>query len=93
MLSLFLLVTCIRRFAFSKFLFYIVFLAFIQMASAEEDITGLRETSSDDEDYSYEDEITDTEASVQGNISGKRGPYSKRKMRGIYLVYFLFMTL
>ncbi|RWW31655.1 hypothetical protein GW17_00003715 [Ensete ventricosum] len=53
-----------------------------QMASAEEDIAGLRDVTSEDEDYSYEDELTDTEASIPGSVSGRRGQFSKRKTRG-----------
>ncbi|WOK99443.1 CHD3-type chromatin-remodeling factor PICKLE [Canna indica] len=47
-----------------------------QMASADEDIP-----SSEDEDYSYEDDLSDTETNVPGNVSGRRGQSSKRKMR------------
>ncbi|XP_065003974.1 CHD3-type chromatin-remodeling factor PICKLE-like [Musa acuminata AAA Group] len=53
-----------------------------QMASAEEDIAGLRDVTSEDEDYSYEDDLTDTEASIPGSVSGRRGQFSKRKTRG-----------
>lgn len=53
------------------------------MASAEEDIAGLRDVTSEDEDYSYEDDLTDTEASIPGSVSGRRGQFSKRKTRGI----------
>ncbi|URD94467.1 CHD3-type chromatin-remodeling factor [Musa troglodytarum] len=53
-----------------------------QMASAEEDVAGLRDVTSEDEDYSYEDDLTDTEASIPGGVSGRRGQFSKRKTRG-----------
>ncbi|KAG6537882.1 hypothetical protein ZIOFF_002985 [Zingiber officinale] len=55
-----------------------------QMASAEDDITGVQDVSSEDEDYSCEDDLSDTESNLPGNVSGRRGPYSKRKLRADY---------
>ncbi|AQL01564.1 CHD3-type chromatin-remodeling factor PICKLE [Zea mays] len=52
-----------------------------QMAAADED--DIHDLSSEDEDYSLEDDISDNDTSLQGNISGKRGQYSKRKSRNV----------
>jgi chromodomain-helicase-DNA-binding protein 4 len=54
------------------------FLRFVQMAAADEDDIDL---SSEDEDYSFEDDVSDNDTTLQGNVSGKRGQYSKRKSR------------
>ncbi|WVZ82247.1 hypothetical protein U9M48_029533 [Paspalum notatum var. saurae] len=51
-----------------------------QMTAADEDDIDL---SSEDEDYSFEDDVSDNDTSLQGNISGKRGQYSKRKSRNV----------
>lgn len=67
-------------------------LGLFQMASAEDDITGVQDVSSEDEDYSCEDDLSDTESNLPGNVSGRRGPYSKRKLRGILSVYLLLVT-
>lgn len=48
------------------------------MATADEDDIDL---SSEDEDYSLEDDVSDNDTTLQGNVSGKRGQYSKRKSR------------
>lgn len=55
------------------------FLLHVQMAAADED--DIHDLSSEDEDYSLEDDVSDNDTSLQGNISGKRGQYSKRKSR------------
>jgi hypothetical protein len=47
------------------------------MAAADED--DIHDLSSEDEDYSYEDEVSDNDTTLPGNISGKRGQSSKRK--------------
>lgn len=54
-----------------------------QMAAADEDdITGLHE-SSEDEDYSYDDDVSDNDTNLQGNISGRRGQYAKKNSRNV----------
>ncbi|XP_062228270.1 CHD3-type chromatin-remodeling factor PICKLE-like [Phragmites australis] len=52
-----------------------------QMSAADED--DIHDLSSEDEDYSYEDDVSDNDTSLQGNISGRRGQYSKRKSRNV----------
>ncbi|CAN6214832.1 unnamed protein product [Urochloa humidicola] len=52
-----------------------------QMAAADED--DIRDLSSEDEDYSLEDDVSDNETTLQGNVSGRRGQYSKRKSRNV----------
>jgi chromodomain-helicase-DNA-binding protein 4 len=48
------------------------------MAAADEEDIDL---STEDEDYSLEDDVSDNDTTLQGNISGKRGQYSRRKSR------------
>ncbi|KAL6861920.1 hypothetical protein ACP4OV_017620 [Aristida adscensionis] len=55
-----------------------------QMAAADED--DIHDLSSEDEDYSLEDDVSDNDTSLQGNMPGKRGQYSKRKSRNIDLI-------
>uniref|UniRef100_A0A0E0DXZ4 DNA helicase n=1 Tax=Oryza meridionalis TaxID=40149 RepID=A0A0E0DXZ4_9ORYZ len=53
-----------------------------QMAAADEDdITGLHDMSSEDDDYSYDDDVSDNDTSLQSGLAGRRGPYSKKKQR------------
>lgn len=70
-----------------------ILFGFFQMASAEDDAAGVQDVSSEDEDYSCEDDLSDTESNLPGNVSGRRGPYSKRKLRGILSDYLLFNFL
>ncbi|KAL6606072.1 hypothetical protein ACP70R_041725 [Stipagrostis hirtigluma subsp. patula] len=55
-----------------------------QMATADED--DIHDLSSEDEDYSLEDDVSDNDTSLQGNIPGRRGQYSKRKSRNVDLI-------
>nr|CAB3469615.1 unnamed protein product [Digitaria exilis] len=50
-----------------------------QMAAADED--DIHDLSSEDEDYSLDDDVSDNDTGLQGNATGRRGQYSKRKMR------------
>jgi len=52
-----------------------------QMAAADED--DIHDLSSEDEDYSFEDDVSDNDTNLQGNVSGRRGQYSKRKSRNV----------
>jgi chromodomain-helicase-DNA-binding protein 4 len=62
------------------------------MAAADED--DIHDLSSEDEDYSFEDEASDNDTILSGNISGKRGQYSKRKSRkGVVWVLFHYVIL
>lgn len=54
-------------------------------AADEDDITGLHDISSEDDDYSYDDDVSDNDTSIQGNVSGKRGPYSKKRSRNKFI--------
>ncbi|KAG8093796.1 hypothetical protein GUJ93_ZPchr0012g21180 [Zizania palustris] len=55
-----------------------------QMAAADEDdITGLHDMSSEDDDYSIDDDVSDNDTSLQAGIAGRRGPYSKKKQRNV----------
>lgn len=49
------------------------------MAATDED--DIHDLSSEDEDYSYEDDVSDNDTTLPGSISGRRGQYSKRKSR------------
>uniref|UniRef100_J3MBV3 Uncharacterized protein n=1 Tax=Oryza brachyantha TaxID=4533 RepID=J3MBV3_ORYBR len=61
-----------------------------QMAAADEDdITGLHDMSSEDDDYSYDDDVSDNDTSLQAGISGRRGPYSKKKQRNVDSLPFM----
>ena len=52
------------------------------MATADEDdITGLHELSSEDEDYSYDDDVSDNDTNVPANITGRKGQHSKKNSR------------
>ncbi|PKA66152.1 CHD3-type chromatin-remodeling factor PICKLE [Apostasia shenzhenica] len=51
-----------------------------QMPTAEEDGPAAR-TSSEDEDYAFEDDLSDTDSVLLGQTSGKRGPYSRKRSR------------
>ncbi|CAN6190414.1 unnamed protein product [Urochloa humidicola] len=51
------------------------------MAAADED--DIHDLSSEDEDYSLEDDVSDNDTTLQGNVSGRRGQYSKRKSRNV----------
>ncbi|XP_072989353.1 CHD3-type chromatin-remodeling factor PICKLE isoform X2 [Typha latifolia] len=54
-----------------------------QMTAADEDdLAGLQDVSSEDEDYRYEEDLSDTETSLTGNGSGRRGEFSKKRGRG-----------
>ncbi|KAJ0984869.1 hypothetical protein J5N97_003225 [Dioscorea zingiberensis] len=56
-----------------------------QMAAAEDDdITAVQDVSSQDDDYCYEDDLSDTEVSMPGYASGKRGQLSKKRNRVDY---------
>ncbi|TVU12298.1 hypothetical protein EJB05_45935 [Eragrostis curvula] len=55
-----------------------------QMATADED--DIHDLSSEDEDYSYEDDVSDNDTTLPGSISGRRGQYSKRKSRNVDLI-------
>ncbi|KAK3131779.1 hypothetical protein QOZ80_6AG0511350 [Eleusine coracana subsp. coracana] len=55
-----------------------------QMAAADED--DIHDLSSEDEDYSYEDDVSDNDTTLPGSISGRRGQYSKRKSRNVDLI-------
>ncbi|XP_008799628.2 CHD3-type chromatin-remodeling factor PICKLE-like [Phoenix dactylifera] len=51
-----------------------------QMVAAEEDdFAGLQDVSSADEDYCYEDDLSDVETNLPGNMPGRRGQLSKKK--------------
>lgn len=53
-----------------------------QMAAAEEDdLAGLQDVSTEDEDYCYEDDMSDVETNIPGSVSGRRGQFSKKKSR------------
>ncbi|KAG2604632.1 hypothetical protein PVAP13_4NG114681 [Panicum virgatum] len=54
-----------------------------QMAAADED--DIHDLSSEDEDYSFEDDVSDNDTNLQGNVSGRRGQY-KRKSRNVDLI-------
>ncbi|VAI71304.1 unnamed protein product [Triticum turgidum subsp. durum] len=55
-----------------------------QMAAADEDdITGLHELSSEDEDYSYDDDVSDNDTSLPANVSGRKAQYSKKNSRNV----------
>ncbi|CAM0913117.1 unnamed protein product [Alopecurus aequalis] len=55
-----------------------------QMATADEDdITGLHELSSEDEDYSYDDDVSDNDTNVPANITGRKGQHSKKNSRNV----------
>ncbi|XP_047075437.1 CHD3-type chromatin-remodeling factor PICKLE [Lolium rigidum] len=56
-----------------------------QMATADEDdITGLHDLSSEDEDYSYDnDDVSDNDTNVPANITGRKGQYSKKNSRNV----------
>lgn len=59
---------------------------FIQMTAADEDdLAGLQDVSSEDEDYCYEDDFSDEDSNIAGNGPGKRGQFSKKKGRGMFL--------
>uniref|UniRef100_A0A0D9WMM4 CHD3-type chromatin-remodeling factor PICKLE n=1 Tax=Leersia perrieri TaxID=77586 RepID=A0A0D9WMM4_9ORYZ len=61
-----------------------------QMAAADEDdITGLHDMSSEDDDYSYDDDVSDNDTSLQAGVSGRRGPYSKKKQRNVDSLPFM----
>lgn len=52
-----------------------------QMAASKEgDLAGDQDASSEDEDYSYEDELSESE-SLPGNATGRRGRFSRKKAR------------
>ncbi|XP_020591583.1 CHD3-type chromatin-remodeling factor PICKLE-like [Phalaenopsis equestris] len=55
-----------------------------QMLTAEEDGTVV--SSSEDEDYSYDDDISDTDTGLPGQAFGRRGQLSKKKPR-VYLTH------
>lgn len=50
-------------------------------SSKEEDPTGGHDASSEDEDYSCEDDLSESE-SLTGSVSGRRGRISRKKARG-----------
>lgn len=57
-----------------------------QMATAEEDdLAGVQDASSEDEDYSYEEELSESEMSLPGNTSGRRGRFSRKRARADYV--------
>ncbi|ONK60438.1 uncharacterized protein A4U43_C08F18460 [Asparagus officinalis] len=57
-----------------------------QMAMAEEDdLAGVQDASSEDEDYSGEEDLSDIEIVVPGNTSGRRGRFSKKRPRADYV--------
>jgi chromodomain-helicase-DNA-binding protein 4 len=61
-----------------------------QMAAADEDdITGLHDMSSEDDDYSYDDDVSDNDTSLQSGLAGRRGPYSKKKQRNVDSLPFM----
>jgi hypothetical protein len=59
------------------------------MATADEDdITGLHDLSSEDEDYSYDnDDVSDNDTNVPANITGRKGQYSKKNSRNEFIEY------
>ena len=57
------------------------------MAAADED--DIHDLSSEDEDYSFEDDVSDNDTNLQGNVSGRRGQYSKRKSRKTVILSML----
>lgn len=69
-------------FSLSCLLKFVCVLGFIQIASTEEDdLAGLEDVSSDDEEDNNEAEWIDSEMISSGNVSGRKG--SKKKSRGI----------
>lgn len=62
----------------------LIFLNCVQMASAEDDDNAaVQDLSSQDDDYSFEDDVSDTEVSIPGYASGRKGQLSKKRNRGI----------
>ncbi|KAH7688333.1 DNA helicase protein [Dioscorea alata] len=56
-----------------------------QMASAEDDDNAaVQDLSSQDDDYSFEDDVSDTEVSIPGYASGRKGQLSKKRNRVDY---------
>ena len=54
------------------------------MAAAEDDDNAaVQDLSSQDDDYSFEDDVSDTEVSIPGYASGRKGHLSKKRNRGI----------
>ncbi|XP_020686638.1 CHD3-type chromatin-remodeling factor PICKLE isoform X2 [Dendrobium catenatum] len=51
-----------------------------QMPATEEDEPA--ETGSDDDDYSFEEELSDTDVGLPGQTSGRRGQLSRKRCRG-----------
>lgn len=69
-------------------------------AADEDDITGLHELSSEDEDYSYDDDVSDNDTSLPANVSGRKAQYSKKNSRNkiIYstfcvIIYYLLLLI
>ena len=61
-------------------------------AADEDDITGLHDMSSEDDDYSYDDDVSDNDTSLQSGLAGRRGPYSKKKQRSNFIMYCCCMV-
>lgn len=52
------------------------------MAAAEDDdLAGLEDVSSEDEDYKYEDDVSDVDADASGSSSARRAYLLKKKAR------------
>lgn len=53
-----------------------------QMATTEEDdLAGVQDASSEDDDYSYEEDLSEGDITVTGNAAGRRGRVSRKKPR------------
>lgn len=61
------------------------------MAAAEEDdLAGVQDASSEDEDYSYEEELSESEMNLPGNASGRKGRFSRKRARGNFITKTTF---
>lgn len=63
------------------------------VAAEEDDFAGLQDVSTEDEDYCYEDDLSDVETNLPGNLPGRRGQLSKKKSRGMLFKSFNFMII
>lgn len=60
------------------------------MTAEEDDLAGVQDASSEDEDYSYEDEPSESEMTMSGNLSGRRGRFSRKRLRGNFINWTCF---
>lgn len=76
--------------ALNLFLFHICFSMYAtQMPATEEDETA--ETGSEDDDYSFEDDLSDTDIGPTVQTSGRRGQLSRKRCRGTSVPTFFIV--